>query len=1302
MENSQNMSEQQLRRFRQQILDSYLNIIQDSFQNNLSQLKLINYGTGSGKTHQLFQAICQTIQEHSNTQIIGIYVAPLREHLSVPKSIRNQYPDIPIYTINSLEMKMSDDNIKLYKKWLPSILTNTELWKRGLKTYSQEKIQEYKEKLEKAKGTINRLEDIKKADFGDEEYKKLQTTKALSQLNNLLENFLLFFIQCELDKENLSKECLELIKIFFPLYLLREKSGILMLTYEKFETNINYLHHNGQKWVKRSDYLDKYAAKQTQNSTKFIFAFDEQEDGYQIILKKKIDIISPQEMAINNALSSIIREFSLLFSSHNKENRKFLDFIGNNKHKIDQFEKHFQTNKILDPQLIEYAPICKRLILQEGNSFDYLKEVRTINQGFEQSLKDIIDIFNYADENNPITLDFDMLSRVLAKFQNTKTLLISQHLYNKISNDLMNIFSYNNLYIYNIDCLNDLFLKKPEDGHVHIVNKNTSDNTSVAELIYTILAMRSQIEKIKKILQNVLEVDDSQSRSLSIWSEQISRGKREDEDIIKDNKPDIYINRTYVYESNKSIINIKEISRYKKLIHHELREISIGSTAIFTSPEHKLNSILTNSSNIIFLISATGGISGDLTTSYDFKYLEDKLRNESGESAFKVMNKQEIKLCEDIRKYRQEKRNIEVKFFNQEPLSFPNEKTKGVVERFKELVLNKFIDSLEEDKRNFHRYKKQELERFLNFLFYLFEDDSIQETIAFTQSLRWIRKLINYCDISNFIFEKSEEHPDIYYFKVNHEKYNTDMKVKLILYQASFNKNYYNKENQKTYLDELIEEENQKIFFISAYQSASKGLNPIIKTKDNQEKDFDCLVLLMDSYFTAIEPSKKSKDSEKETTLYHFALMKNLVKLGNSQQKIKDFNKYLTNPEANKFKQEQHQILLGKGILQSIGRSERRDFPNQVIKIFINEETRRNLVNFYNYLEREESQEIDKLSVNNYQVYLRVKEEEKKREIQNYDDHVYDEIDAYDAFQDFRDEMLEEIKLFHENKNTFNIVKVWDTLRDPIVFRDPEKYLEKLRKLKPVPNEFINSLFYYKENKTDFIPYLTSEENYKGQKFQMISDSINGEKPYTYQQRLYPEKFKMNALSDDKIVSFDPSTDLIYQFYNTLVPKPEIFERYIPRPHFFYYILYPSLTENFVESWIKDKIFEGKDWEHIKTFFRFEKLSDFKTYNKLYEKFDLYYFKEDTLFCIDVKAWSKPSGDRLSKETVNKTKEKLKMIVNNYTEFKQVKGLLLNLHAAKEKNEQHSSNLSSGNLIYFDSNNCPVESNILKEFLFDK
>ena len=185
--------------------------------------------------------------------------------------------------------------------------------------------------------------------------------------------------------------------------------------------------------------------------------------------------------------------------------------------------------------------------------------------------------------------------------------------------------------------------------------------------------------------------------------------------------------------------------------------------------------------------------------------------------------------------------------------------------------------------------------------------------------------------------------------------------------------------------------------------------------------------------------------------------------------------------------------------MQAIGRSERRDFPNQVVKIFVNEETRKNLVNFYRYLEgtEKEKEEIRKFSVNNHKVYLSVREEEKKRSIKDYDDHVIDEIDATRAFQAFRKQMLEEIDRFHLNKHTFDITKTWEALRDPIVFKDPAKYLEKLRDSGLFPADFIESLFYHKPEQVEFTPYLASEEE-SDKKFQIISDSINGEKIYPF------------------------------------------------------------------------------------------------------------------------------------------------------------------------------------------------------------
>ncbi|MDJ0600684.1 MAG: hypothetical protein QNJ37_17795 [Crocosphaera sp.] len=1306
----------QLKLIRDKILNSYLDTIEESFQTNHSQFKLINYGTGSGKTHQLFEAICQTIEKYPDIQTIGIYVAPLREHLSVPSQVTKKYPNIPVYTINSLEMKTTDQYIQRYKKWIPSILKNTKLWKKDLKIYSRDKVAEYKKKFQTAKGIINRLEYIKNMGLGDEEYNKSETTKAKRELNNALESFLEFYIKCEFDKDNLSDECSELIKIFFPLYLLREKSGILLLTYDKFETAIPYFIYNGKKWVKKSDRLYKYVVQNTSDSQRFILAFDEQEDGYQIMLKKKIDIISPEEMAINNALSSIHREFALIFSKKNNLIRELLTFLDRNKGAYSEFQEHLEKGKIIDSKLHNYLSAYQKITSEEGNSRNFLEHLISINKGIEESLTDILAIFNDDPEETPINLNFETISRVLAKFENTRSFLIPQKLYNQIGNDLMNIFCYNNLYIYNIKALKNLYLNKASGGHVHITEKRVSDKTSVAELIYVILAMRSQVEKTKKILTNVLDADDSQSHALNIWSRQITKVQKADEENAtqSDRRKHQYLDRQYVYESNKPIVNIKEISRYQNpqnnLIHSTLTEVSIGSTAILTSPEYKIKSMLVNNANIIFSISATGGIYGDLTTSYDMSYLEDKLRRESGQSSFQTMTESEISLCEEIRDYRQQHRHTTVGFFDKDWESFPNDKTREVAERFESQILKDFIRSLREEQNVSYLgdYKKQELYKFIRFLFYLFEDDEVKEIIAFTQSLRWIKRLIEYCLVvnsSNFIFEKSTEHPSIYYVQVNHSKYQSDIRIKLIFYSASFNKNYNNKASNKTYLDELVEKEGEKIFFISAYQSASKGLNPIVKNPEGIEKDFDSLVLLMDSYYTAVKlPSRKRKNNEadKNTTLYHFALMKSIVNFSESKIEIKEFNQYLSQPEATAFRTEQHQILLGKAIVQAIGRSERRYFDPQIIKIFINEETRKNLVLFYNYLQNKEPNEIGKLSVNNFEVYSRVLAEAKKRAIKNYEDHIYDEIDADIAFQKFRTTMLNEIQLFHELKHNFDIDKVWDELRNPIVFKNPSQYLENLQKLELLPNEFIDSLFYIKSEHSKFTPYLASEEE-DGKKFQIISDSVHGERIYPYQQRLYPEHIKANSQGYDlegNQISMDVSTDLIYKLYNELIPQIDIFNRYIPRPRFFYDVLYPSLAENFVERWIKDIIFSGKDWEARKKSYSFEQLLDFKKYPQLYERFDLYYVQNDVLFCIDVKAWSRVSGNRLSKPTVNKAKQKLKTIAKNYPEFQKVKGLLLNLYANQEKSHKHSATLSSGNLIYFNSQNCPVESTILRNFLF--
>lgn len=1293
------------------ILDSYLTTIDASFQENRSRLKVVNYGTGSGKSYEFFRAAYKTIAEHLNVRIIAFYVAPLREHLTIDPVLKSQYPKIPALTVHSREMKTTDEYLKSYTSWIQKILDNKQLWQTRTKELV-EKIQEQRQRLNQAPAIINQIEYFKRVSYIEEAAREKWIEQAVNDLCRLIETFLEFFIRDRPDETTWPEEVFRLVEIFFPLYLLREKSGIVLLTCKKFETTVPFFHFDGKMWIKRERIVPDYVAQQQDPTVKFILAFDELEDGYQIMLDEMIDIISPQALAINNALSSINRELSALFSLHGKENRKLLKFVAQNPGAFHEFEEHATRNKLIDQRLMEFFPLYERLVAGEGNSIQFLKELAKINRQLEESLENIAQVFEQYQEEKPVSFDFKILDKVLSRFENNRSLLIPYELYQEIGDDLINIFSYNNVYIYNIEPLKKLFLTRSPSGHVIITRKKARGHTSLAELIYAILAVRLQIKAIKDFLTHVLNAEDSQSRSLEIWSRQTAKVQRAIQDHIPSAPKSDYLDRAYVYRSYKSIINIMEIARYQtpdnNLVAAEQREVSIGSTAIMTSPENTLLSMLARPGTVVFLISATGGIFGDLSTSYDMQYLKDMLRDESGASSFQKMGEREILLCEQIRSERQSARRVEAANFNKEWESFPNVKTRDIAQRFEEGPLATFIKGLADNNIWLGIYKVQELKYFCRFLFYLMEDDDLQDMMIFTQKITWIRDFMEACEVNNnerFKFRVSPDHPDIFYIGVNHPKYQSPVEVKLIFYSASFNRKYHDKTIKRGYLEELHQQKGQKILFLSAYASASKGLNPIILTETGAKKDFDSLVLLMDSYYTVMKPEPDRKRSSTGTpkTKYHFALMKSIVQRGELIE-IRKFNEYLRRPEAKIFWERQHLILLAKNTLQAIGRTERRNFPGQVVKVFINQETQHNLVAFYRYLREEEPDEVRKLSVNNYAVYQRVQEEERKRLIPNYEEHLETEIEATLAFYRVRQRLLDEINHFHQDASAWTVTKAWEALRDPLALRDPRTYIEKLRQSGLFPDDFITSLFYHNPSRLDFIPYLATLK-LEGRTFQIISDSLNGKVPYTYQARLYPDYLKVAARDVDEagkpLPSLNTSTDMIYKYYSRLVPQPEIFTTYIPRPHFFYDVLYPALAEHFVECWIREFIFLGKDWKTIKTEYRIEPLRNFRKYNKLYEQFDLYYVRYGhELLGVDVKAWSRISGDRLSVSTIKKAQNKLVDIRSNYPEFKEVNGLLLNLHSLQEKSHRYPPALFSGNLIYSDEEYRPVESQVLNHFLF--
>ena len=241
---------------RDSIEQTYLRVIENSFQEDRPQIKLVNFGTGSGKTHQLFQAVCETIRKYPDHQIIGLYVAPLREHLKVPFEVKRDNPGINFYVLYSQEWRIGEDFLKKYKQYIPITQKNKKLWDTLRKENTQDKVLEARQNLENVLKAISRYEFLQRADFGDSKLVSSETIKAQRDINGLMEKFLETLIKSQPDEDQWTDECRWLVEVFFPLHYLRKKSGFLMLTYEKFETRIPYFDYNGVKWVRKNDYLD--------------------------------------------------------------------------------------------------------------------------------------------------------------------------------------------------------------------------------------------------------------------------------------------------------------------------------------------------------------------------------------------------------------------------------------------------------------------------------------------------------------------------------------------------------------------------------------------------------------------------------------------------------------------------------------------------------------------------------------------------------------------------------------------------------------------------------------------------------------------------------------------------------------------------------------------------------------------------------------------------------------------------------------------------------------------------------------
>jgi hypothetical protein len=279
--------------------------------------------------------------------------------------------------------------------------------------------------------------------------------------------------------------------------------------------------------------------------------------------------------------------------------------------------------------------------------------------------------------------------------------------------------------------------------------------------------------------------------------------------------------------------------------------------------------------------------------------------------------------------------------------------------------------------------------------------------------------------------------------------------IRIILFDAALAK----KTDVRKYTQ--IDKPNLKIVFISAFQSASTGLNYFITyTGYNFEEDFERLVIINSPFYTDIIKDPNSEDS----TLYsnsNFLLLMKHYSSSLEIKKLKDFSTNLIYAECYKLLMQEHSTEILKILLQTFGRTERKDsyivteiyLPDSLVNMsmllfnkFINDKRNKTVLasmslNCYKYKE---------FCLQRQKNYC-FNDDVKRKEFENL---IMD--NSY-----YLDSLVEEkvpIILKQAQTGDKNAIKFNQAYRDSSSFSDPKKYIARLKETKLVKKDYCLSV----------------------------------------------------------------------------------------------------------------------------------------------------------------------------------------------------------------------------------------------------
>jgi hypothetical protein len=874
--------------------------------------------------------------------------------------------------------------------------------------------------------------------------------------------------------------------------------------------------------------------------------------------------------------------------------------------RVLEFTRHTGLNRIgLGTAAIEYL---YSKIVEEGSTARLIFQHATMHIKIRGHLLMV---------NQP----YEKFHRWLVTFLGVRTAKMPAEAYRNCHRYLSNIFTYNHLNLISIDQMRS-FVVSPRSGNSPFVNVSRplsvdpTDLTLYDFVVFFLILIEviNGDQKADSYLIGNIKVPGSQDVILDQIAHLETYIKAAD---IQQNQSPM-IDNQYVHEDTKNIFQFPRQKNYSigDVDHGPVRELnksfwefSLQMKQLKRSPEALIIDMVTDTQNVLFLLSATAMVGANFVNSFNMPYLQRR-STYNGQPVYLFENHDHAmaNFNRELTAARLAIRNFELVRTRYRESNLTDQSLRRILEAAINFTWpNTTLD--------LNPYKIGEIRGLFENILEMGQPGAPKSVIYGVQTPTRIEKLLK--AIATDIQDPNFALTTLYQRKNGEPWHGLAYKLrfrgqefKLLFYSSPLEKELPEGEYKRL----LQLGADGKIILITSYKSANRGLNFIIE-REGKRQDFEVVDISIDPYYSLL----KANSSLDEEADFHrkYVYMKHLInenRLVSFQDFIQDFE---TDVAFHTSLNTLHGILVALEIVQMIGRIERENFEGQRSIVKLNAQSIDHLRAFYGHLIDNQAYYIDLLSPLNYEVYREIycttpsfASDEAR------DDFMDDQVESLEVFRTDLEEMLGDNNDFSSEKIVVETTpKRWAALRTVTGFNDPGLFLQELKATGMFSEEFLKALYFVPEDIQGVEKALYFAGNVKSRfknllDTRLISDHKGAETAGT------PSPYDFKAILCPALEGLlrSGNRDALDIFARTGIDFVNMFKNWVPRPSFLTGFLKGILGELILEAYV-DKVLEKSEFSPI------VKLNalNYMEAPYLFEKGDLYLRVGKTLIGLDAK-----------------------------------------------------------------------------------